>query len=110
VLFLRITPKNNGARFIFRIGKASVTFPLQKYEHGLGSARVPDALQKARAKADKANELLRTGVDPTDFLSGITPPPKGGASVSFGECAETFFERKIESSLRPSTQIFWRKR
>jgi hypothetical protein len=34
-------------------------------------ARLPNALQKARTKADKASELL---IDPDDFLSGITAP------------------------------------
>jgi len=101
-LILSIVPAQNRCAFVFNMPPGC-----KKREVGLGPAR-PDptaAIKVARAKADKANEMILAGKDPTDFLSGAATAVEARGMTFREACAE--FIRIRSAKWRPGTTEGW---
>lgn len=101
-LDLCIDPKVNRCAFVFRLPPGC-----KKREAGLGPARPNpmEAIKIARAKADKANELIRAGIDPTDFLRG-SPAPIAVGTPTFKQDADAFLAIRA-AWLKPGAKLHW---
>ena len=94
--------KVNRCAFVFRLPPGC-----KKREAGLGPARPNpmEAIKIARAKADKANELIRAGIDPTDFLRG-SPAPIAVGTPTFKQDADAFLAIRA-AWLKPGAKLHW---
>jgi integrase len=101
-LVLSIVPAQNRCAFVFRLPPGC-----EKREVGLGPARPnpTEAIKVARAKADRANELIRAGVDPSGFLRG-SPAPVAVETRTFREDAEAFLAIRA-AWLKPGAKRHW---